>query len=738
MTDRPQHTTTTRADETRQRLAERIDALRAAWDAAAAPPLLPDLIAADAFAGKPELRRMILAELIKVDLEFRWQGTEHRKRIEDYVAEFPEIDSGGIPSDLIYEEYRIRKIAGEHVAPEEYLGRFPEQAEELVRLFGAATSAASTTMAGGRRVPDVHVGDAIDDFDLLASLGEGAFANVFLARQRSMQRLVALKVSADQGEEPQTLAQLDHPHIVRVYDQRQLPERQARLLYMQLVPGGTLESVRGMRLRRRYETLSGRDLLALVDDALDQRGHAPPVDSPSRAWLASAPWWQTVAWLGVGIAKALGYAHTRDVLHRDVKPANVLLDADAQPKLADFNVSFCSKVEGASPTAFFGGSLPYMSPEQIEACSPAHDRTAEQLDARSDIYSLGVILWELLTGRMPYGDVPLRTTWSQTLSEMLRIRREPLDTKATVRGLDMAAAPLVKVLQACLAPRADDRPPSGEEVARRLQLCLMPEVQTLVTIEPGTWRHSALAHPFMWTVTAGLVPNILAGFFNYQYNEDAIVSHLDAPSQAVFARLSTIINGVAFPLGGVLGILLVWRLARSLRRRGAMGASERARARHFALVLGFFAAVVGAVEWFAAGPVFPLGFHLLGGHVPPAGWVHFFASMTLCGLIAAAYPFLLITRLGTRVYYPALLGGGETDPADERVLARTAAWAHVFLGIAAAIPMLGVMLAAFSGSAERFVLGTMNLLALVSFLFAFWVYRGIQRDLGLLREAVHL
>ena len=83
----------------------------------------------------------------------------------------------------------------------------------------------TTTVSLGEKAPQVEVGEKLDDFDLLARLGKGAFATVFLARQRSMQRLVALKVSSDRGAEPQTLAQLDHANIVRVYDQRQIPDR---------------------------------------------------------------------------------------------------------------------------------------------------------------------------------------------------------------------------------------------------------------------------------------------------------------------------------------------------------------------------------------------------------------------------------------------------------------------------------------------------------------------------------
>jgi hypothetical protein len=299
-----------------------------------------------------------------------------------------------------------------------------------------------------------------------------------------------------------------------------------------------------------------------------------------------------------------------------------------------------------------------------------------------------------------------------------------------------AARPLVCVLLSCLAPRPEDRPQSGSELARRLALCLTPDVQALLTIEPRSWRHAALAHPYLWIVTAGLAPNILAGFFNYQYNEGAIVRHLDDRSQALFANVSTVINGVAFPLGGILGILLVRRLASPLVRRDALPADERRRLRAFALMIGLYAALLGTVEWFTAGPLFPLGFHLSGGHVPPHGWLHFFASMTISGLIAAAYPYLLITLLGTRVYFPALLGATAMEASDGKLLARTAVLSQLFLVMAAAIPMLGVTLAAFSRSAEQAVLGTMSLVAIIGFLFAFWLYYNIQRDIRRLREIV--
>ena len=219
-------------------LAARVDALITAWESGAPPELasfLPD--------ATPAIRRLILIELIKADLEQRVSRQQPLKQIEDFAAEFPELSQGGVPCDLLYEEFHLRKRLGEAVDLSEYRRRFPQQAQELARLLGAQLTFASTAAHAVQTPGSLRAGDRLDDFDLLALIGQGAFAQVFLARQQSLQRLVALKISADRGAEPQTLAQLDHPHIVRVYDQRVIRERSLRLLYMPYLAGGTLSSV---------------------------------------------------------------------------------------------------------------------------------------------------------------------------------------------------------------------------------------------------------------------------------------------------------------------------------------------------------------------------------------------------------------------------------------------------------------------------------------------------------------
>ena len=134
----------------------------------------------------------------------------------------------------------------------------------------------------------IQPGDTLDDFQLLSTLGSGAFARVFLARQKSMERMVALKVSTHAGSEPQTLAQLDHPHIVRVYDQRTVTDPPAKLLYMEVVSGGTLQDVIA-RTRHAYDGKpSGDLLLASIDEKLAATGTPIPESSSSRAWTRAA------------------------------------------------------------------------------------------------------------------------------------------------------------------------------------------------------------------------------------------------------------------------------------------------------------------------------------------------------------------------------------------------------------------------------------------------------------------
>ena len=595
----------------------------------------------------------------------------------------------------------------------------------------------STVLVAKDQLQAVDVGGAIDDFDLFALLGKGAFARVFLARQRSMQRLVALKVSSDSGEEPQTLAQMDHPHIVRVYDQRVLHDRNLRLLYMQYVPGGTLQAVLDLARRTPEADRSGRTLLRAVDRAVEQRGDSPPVGSALRERLAAWSWPETVCWLGARLAEALDYAHRQGILHRDVKPANVLLTAEGAPKLADFNVSFGSKLDGANPAAFFGGSLAYMSPEQLEAFNPAHPREASDLDGRADLYSLCILLWELLAGRRPFRDDALPDDWEKMLARMTEQRRTgvpPAETAALPadrpRGLEQA-------LLAGLDPDLARRPESGAVLARELDLCLKPRAHDLLHPPAGDWRSLVRRFAVPALILVIVLPNALGAVFNIAYNRSDIIAHVPG-AEPVFWNVQAVINGIAFPLGIALMIVMALPVARAVREVDAGKPPDPlnlAPARRRCLLLGEAAAAISVVEWLLAGPVFPVALCLFLGPQPFWFFLRFVVSLALCGLIASVYPFFGVTFLAVRALLPPLIRRHILDAEETANLERLKCRTGLYLLLAAAAPMLTVAAWAAMGSENRTALGLLSAVGLIGFAAAFALSRAIQGDLEALAHA---
>jgi serine/threonine protein kinase len=598
----------------------------------------------------------------------------------------------------------------------------------------------------------IEVGQRLDDFDLLIELGSGVFARVFLARQRSMQRLVAVKISANRGHEPQTLAQLDHDYIVRVFDQRILRDRDWRLLYMQYLPGGTLlDLVQAIHHAERLPD-SGQALVDAVDNALESRGEIRPTESSTRTELATLSWPETVAWLGKRLAEALHYATSRGVLHRDIKLANVLLAPDCTPKLADFNISFARNVSGASPFDYFGGSLSYMSPEQLMACRPGHTQDAANLDTRSDIYSLAVVLWELLTGLKPFDDSAAQAARAGSaglvgdttaLDLMLTTRAQGISSAALAELPTNCPAALRRVLLKALSADRDQRWASGAELAEQLQLCLDPQARDLVDPPARSWR--LRLRPFVLPIAllAIMVPNLLASAYNIQHNQLLIVSQLSEQAQGRFMLVTTLVNLVFFPLGGA--VLIYWcrhviLVPRRLRRGPAPPAETLARARHDCLVAADRVVFVVFGLWLLSGLTFPLTMQFAAGGIPGRSAIHFFGSLTVCGAIAIAYPFFLLTFYIVRSVYPELVAHGQTNPREAEQLRALSRRLSRYLAIAASVPLLGIVAVSFLTAPEiAEVIVAIRVLCIggiAAFVLAYWLSRQIESDIQALERVI--
>jgi WD40 repeat protein/predicted Ser/Thr protein kinase len=343
-----------------------------------------------------------LVEALCADMVERW-GQGERVPAEAYLALHPSLQGDAREAfELVYTEFALREQSGESPTLNEYLWRFPRFAERLQRQFGLHRQLLSDHPAPGAEegpgrdrtrhgtedpngsfvLPSTAL-VPVPGYEVLGELGRGGMGVVYEARQKSLNRVVALKVIRDSvlagpeevrrfHREAEVAAGLQHPHIVQIYEVG------------------------------RWEGYSYLALECLAGGTLARRLAGNPQE-PRRA-----------AELVATLARAMHHAHEHGVVHRDLKPANVLLTEDGAPKITDFGLA--KRLDTASGDTKSGdvlGTPSYMAPEQAAGKNSA-------VDARTDVYALGAVLYEMLTGRPPFKGANVLATLSQAIA------RDPL------------------------------------------------------------------------------------------------------------------------------------------------------------------------------------------------------------------------------------------------------------------------------------------------------------------------
>jgi len=331
---------------------------------------------------------------------------------------------------------------------EEYALRHPQFADEIRRIFPSLAVLEEAGKAAdedkpafsffgrpGQRDPrveglaGVRKGQILGDFEILEFLGAGGMGQVWMAEQRSLSRKVALKLILPERLSEHTLAlfarearaggRLTHPGIVAVHDHG-VTDGHAWIA-MELVPGG-------WSLKNFIEERVGEEEL--------------PAGYYSRA-----------AEFVADLADAVQSAHEEGVVHRDLKPANVLIGPDEKPKVTDFGLAKITDETALSRSGDLAGTYSYMSPEQVEAKRIG-------IDHRTDIFSLGVVLYELLTLRRPFvGDT------SQQIAKQILLS-DPPDPR-TIRS--QVPWDLAMIAAKCLEKDTDRRYPTMRELADDLR-----------------------------------------------------------------------------------------------------------------------------------------------------------------------------------------------------------------------------------------------------------------------------
>lgn len=687
------------ADEILQQCLEAYAEVAPLNDPAALLQFLPD--------AAPQTVRFVLIELIKLDMAIAAE-TGPIPRIESYLGVLPtQLSRDTVPIDLVMEELQLRRESGEDVdassAEGDFKQRFPQFGTVAGELLGVPSEAtAAVTNLGAP--PELELGRQVDDFLIIQLLGSGAFAHVYLARQVSMQRLVALKVSRGTGDEPKALSKLDHVNIVRVYDQRELTDPEVHLLYMPFHPGGTLSDVVKLVRPCDAKLRDGDLLLRAVDLSLLTSAQAVPERSSVRKFVQSSEWPTVVAWVGIQLARALDDAHSHGVLHRDVKPANVLLSAEGIPKLADFNVSFSGAAGRAGASSSFGGSIGYMAPEHLRAINASILDAPEDVAESADLYSLAVLLWELWQGRRPF-DVPRAAdSWTQAVADQQDARTKPLTDP--VRTGTASERVLEATLRYTLQAAPESRPASGAELAGRLKLALHPEAASIFDPDPSTRRAKWLSwSPWIIPAVVLLVPNVFVMWFNFAYNNEALLKphQQDIPDlKGYFEALAMTVSAVCLGIGVVFLVLHVKRFVAAVSSAQS-GQSANESSIDAVIGLGKVAAIIGGALWAIAGLVYPVALSLRFPELPLAECVRFFFSLVICGGVAAIYPYFGMTTLATLIYYPRLIKNSMQDANYDRRSSQIIQQAERFWLAAVAIPLVGAALLVFSDAAEKSV-----------------------------------
>ncbi len=538
------------------------------------------------------------------------------------------------------------------------------------------------------------------DFEILRMLGEGTFGKVYLARQVSLDRQIALKVTANRGSEARTLASLEHDHIVQVFSETVHPERNQRLLCMQYVPGTTLERIIRALGERQRESWSGQAILDAIDALSLHPATFHPAALRDRELLADADFFQATSWIGARLAEALDYAHSRGVLHRDIKPANILVNQYGRPLLADFNISLKNVRPADESDDLFGGTLGYMAPEHIDAFDPDNEKARDAVDGRSDIYSLGIVLFEMLIGRRPFESSRKSRPEGESLRELAVVRR----VAAPSPRLERADVPQVldRVVRRCLDPDPDRRYQSGAELARALEGSRSLRQAERDLPPPRPVASAAARRPFVVIAILALLPHVVGSVVNISYNLIQIVGALTASQQAAYDRLVLGYNLIVYP---ACVAVLCWRalpafqLWRALEASRIVDCDQAARVRRQVLTWPMWVVGLACVGWLPGGMIFPIGISVLSEPVPREVFGHFLASFTVSGLIALTYSFFGVQYFMLRVFYSRLWADAENFRATVAVeLSSVSPCLQLFQILAGMIPLAGAVLLVGVGS----------------------------------------
>ena len=420
-------------------------------------------------------------------------GAGHQPDALSALARHPELaQKKSVVLELAYEEFCQREELGEEIDIERFCERFPDYRTSVrrrlqVHQFVLRELAAPKTEKRWPSPPQEFCG-----FDLLEEIGQGAIGRVYLARQAELgDRTVVLKVSRGGSREAHLLGRLQHANVIPVYSVVDDFESGLTSVCMPLLGLATFEDVLDQIATSVIRPQSGA---VFAETVRRMTGELPATAAETWARLRRQSFVNALLIQFAQVADALAYLHAKGICHRDLKPSNILLADDGRPVLLDFNLS----AELAAAENRMGGTLPYMAPEQVKGML---GRPTDRLDARADVFSMGVILYEMLSGTLPFGPVSKSMSLERAGDILLEQQVRGADLgKLRNSGIDQAVITLVG---RCLAFRPADRFPSAEAAALAIRRALRPVSRSRRWVRTHRIRTAVVGVLLATTLTCG-------------------------------------------------------------------------------------------------------------------------------------------------------------------------------------------------------------------------------------------
>ncbi|VTR95693.1 serine threonine protein kinase : Putative uncharacterized protein OS=Gemmata sp. Wa1-1 PE=3 SV=1: Pkinase: TPR_11 [Gemmata massiliana] len=395
--------------------------------------------------NSPSLLVPATADALVESLKRAWRRGDP-PNAADALRDHPELlRHRSLVVDLAYEEYCLREEAGSAPEPEQFCRQLPvfvSQVREVIR--GHRVFADHPELFSTPEVNWPKPGDNFEGLTIERELGRGGFARVYLARDPATgNRPVALKLSQHASGEAGTLGLIAHPHIVAVHWARRVQGLHA--ICMSFVGAATLADVIESTFHgpTANQPRSAQTVLGVTDSTA-----APAVHSvPFLTGRESYP--NTVAQFALQLADALAYLHQLNVSHGDLKPSNIILGPSGHPYLIDFNLA--TGLDDALIRC--GGTIPYMAPERLRVL--LGEREGVGTAAPTDVYSLGAVLFEALTGLLPFK--PGSFLDPKDLARDLLRRQALVPPSAATCNPEVPGA-LAKIIASCLQFDPQNRP----------------------------------------------------------------------------------------------------------------------------------------------------------------------------------------------------------------------------------------------------------------------------------------